>query len=201
MENLKNVVVALVVIFILCFAATARAQTQGWVEGQGTIAKGDDGGRKVSPTAALMLQKPMGAGIGGFAFASVTKGFGQIYAGPTYSPAKWLELGIGAGLQDNGQFRTGGYAWTGGGVGYVLALGEYSREGGWWYKGIAALRPIKPLAIGGYIQRFAGVGPYVEIKIDNQVLPITLWTSPVMYDQESQEGSRIKSMAGLRAHF
>lgn len=196
-----NKLITLAIISIAIFTvSSASAQTHAWVEAQGLTTK-VEGELKLTPTMAAMATKPFGSGIGGFAFSSATKGFGQIYAGPTFAPIKELELGLGAGLESSGSFRSGGYVWAGGSMGYALALTEHSHESGTWYRGIAALRPAKSLALGGHIQRYVGVGPYIELKLDNETLLITLWASPIAYDYEAQPGSRVKALMGLRAHF
>ena len=195
-----NKLIAIAIVLVgLIFAASASAQT-AWFETQVSASK-VEGQYKLSPIVAGNASKRLGSGFGAFTFALATDGFAQLYGGPTYAPTKHLELGLGGGLSNNGEFRKGGYAWFGGSSGYLLALGEHDHLSGWWYRSIAAAKPTDTLAVGGHVQRYIGVGPYVELKLETGVLPITIWAAPIAYDWEASQGSQAKSLAGLRAHF
>jgi len=198
---MKNLISFLVVLSFVLISTLASAQTtKAWVEGQAAAAK-VDGAYKLTPRLNMYAERDMGHGFGAFAYGLAMRDFGEIYAGPTYAPAKWLQVGIGAGMETNGAFRSGGFIWAGGEKAYAIGFGELNAHGEWWYKGIAAWTPTKYLGAGAYAQRFMGVGPYLEVKIQNQILPITLWAAPVLYDAEADAGSRGKSLIGLRAIF
>lgn len=198
---MKTLISFLVVFSFIFISTLASAQsTKAWVEGQAAATK-SDGSYQLAPKLNMYAERDMGHGLGAFAYGYVARGFGEMYAGPAYSPAKWLQIGIGAGMETAGAFRSGGFIWAGGEKVYAIGYGELNAHGECWYKGVAAWTPTRYLGVGAYAQRFMGVGPYLEVKIQNQTLPLTIWAAPVLYDAEADAGSKGKSLLGLRANF
>lgn len=112
---------------------------------------------------------------GTFAYACVSEGWGEAYAGKTYSPAPWLELAAGAGLE-TGQdsLRFGGWAWAG--QGHYSLLYVWERGGsGPWHKAIAMTKVTDALSLGVIDRSYYGRGVNAEYKLGSSSKLSAAW--------------------------
>jgi len=186
------------VVTLTSIPAFAQNETKVWVEEQ-TMLSVTEGATTVLPSIDMNVDHSFGYGLGMFAYGLASPGFSELYAGPTYAPADWIQVGVAGGLQDTGDFRAGGFLWVGCPQAYAIFLAELNAAEEYWFRGIAAWKPVEAIGVGAFVQRFAGVGPYLEATIDSPVVPITVWAAPTLVDWETSNG--IKSLIGIRAHL
>jgi hypothetical protein len=121
------------------------------------------------------------------AFGFVSEGWGELYAGPTYAPTPWLELGLMAGAQATSpiQPRYAASLWTGHGRFSTLAWVEFDHNGadGVWYDINARYKTLSWLSAGVRARRFFGVGPTVWTTIPKTPLGIWISWTPVGFEE------------------
>jgi hypothetical protein len=126
--------------------------------------------------------------------------------GMTYVPATWIELSIGGGVEsDVNPLRMQASAFMAKGV-HSLYLATELGGSGYWYlleqnnnvlTHSDTLNGINNIGLGVRAQRFAGVGPRVQVVFSKK--RVMLWAVPVAFDPEVK-GSR-NSVAALRLSF
>lgn len=162
-------ITCLVVVF--CLAITVipvHAQTSFWVENQVAISQG-----KLNPTIAGLLSHGFSKKIGVYDYFQVDEGYAQCYFGPTFSPASWLQVGWGVGMEEgSSKTRFGGFLYLGEGPYYLLAVKEGGGAGAWHKVEFnTALSPW--FGIGFMTQAFRGVGPRIEFNVPKT--PLKIW--------------------------
>jgi hypothetical protein len=134
---------------------------------------------------------------GWFAFTEAKQTYAQAYAGPTYSPKKWLQVGLGIGLeQDQNPLRVGGFLWAGHGRYSLLTIQEHGGSGR-WYRTEANFQALERLGLGAMHQKGYGLGPRIQFQIPRS--PIVLWAA-ALRDNDAQTGKR-SVHGGLRIKF
>ena len=121
------------------------------------------------------------SGIGIWGFALVEKGWAEAYGGLLYSPAKWVEITIGAGIEQcPALYRLSANVWMGGkGFSFLLATEKGDGPDNWWYKSTLKYQ-VKNWNLGVMSWRFHGTGPLVEYAPTKIT---SIWVNPV-YDLE-----------------
>lgn len=165
-----------IALFGFLFVASSEAQAQtkspavsGWVDVEGQ-SKGSDQSAQV-----LTLINFTGNGkVGGYIWAQSGPGYSQVYAGPTYAPKSWVQVGGAFGIEKSGDKvspRVGGFVWVGKGRLSSLVLLEGAGSG-FWYKSQTTIKLPKGVTASVINQRFAGTGPELEIPIPKTKLSV-----------------------------
>jgi len=136
--------------------------------------------------------------IGISSFVLVDREWGEFVAGPTLSPAPWIEIGFSAGVEQVDDspktWRTVTSLWLG--HGRYSSLGIFEKGGGgWWYTSRFIIHEADWLGGGVMAQRFVGIGPRVEISIPHT--PITIWGAGL----HDLEGDSNNAIVGIKANF
>lgn len=150
-------------LFVLACASTAKAQaaatpvstTTGYIEEQTSITKSTVSWQ----IDGYASHKKAGSQVGSSVWFLATENYWEVYAGPTWSPREWIELGASAGLEKDAQpWRVEQSLWLGHGRNSALVIVEEGGSG-LWFKVTIDRAIIKKLTIGYEDQRFAGRGP------------------------------------------
>lgn len=164
--------IVLAIISVVLFPSVAMAQATGFVEVQTVIA---DGSAANQINLSLSGQLPA-KNLGWFAWALTSKGWSEAYVGLAYSPADWISIQAGYGLEtadDSGRF--GGSIWTGKGANSVFFAYEKGGSGS-WHKLVLNHRFNNWLGAGVLDQTFLGTGPRVEVMTGKiKVWAAQLW--------------------------
>lgn len=183
MKTLTTIMLSLVII---ATATTVMAEPLVIAEVQSTYA---DGAPTVTPNIYI-LDHFEDARFGVQAFAAVTGGWAELYAGPTYAPTDWLELSVMAGVQSIGsslEARYAASAWAGNEAFDTLWWVEWDHLGtnSVWYDAFVRYQVLDPLRVGVRFSRFVGSGPTVWTSIPNT--PIGAWVTwaPIGFEEES----------------
>ena len=113
-------------------------------------------------------QKTISGPFGGFVYIAMCDTWSEVYAGPTFAPAKWIELGLGVGFEvadDPG--RLGGYVWLGHGNLSFTYLFEDGGSGP-WHKARVDYRLTDRLTVGLLEKRETGKGFSVGYALDKK---------------------------------
>lgn len=175
-------------------AAAADADDEAatlWVEGQTLLMRGG-----VEPRAQVYAAQRLTERFGVFGFAQAGERYAQFYAGPTFSPAPRLKLGIGAGAENaDDPLRLGGFLWAGNEA-HSLLLAWENGGSGFWYKAEFNKAVTPAVGAGFLVERSAGAGPRVEWNIPKT--PLQAWGAAPLFEWETGE---IKMLFGLRVKF
>lgn len=102
-----------------------------------------------------------------FGYACASKNWSEAYVGKVFSPAAWLEIAAGLGLEDaKNPVRLGGWVWLGEGRVSFIHLFEDGGSGE-WHKSIAAYQISDSLKAGLIDRAFYGRGITAEYKLGN----------------------------------
>jgi hypothetical protein len=147
-----------VLLFVLPLPASADQKISGLIEGQMIRSGGS-----ANPWTQTLVNYNLGKKTGLYLFAQTGASWRQVYVGPTYSPASWMQVGAAYGIErDTNPGRFGSFAWFGKGPVSLLALYEDGGSGP-WHK-VVANYAIGKAGIGAMHQAFLGVGPRVELR-------------------------------------
>jgi len=114
-------------------------------------------------------------------FSLVGQKWSEALIGFSYSPKKWLSIGLSTGIEHNpAVYRLGGSIWIGKGKTSLLMLGEKGDgKDNYFYKTILSYKASEKFTVGAIAWRFHGLGPVVKYTKDD----LTLWFMPA-YDLE-----------------
>ena len=170
--------------FLALFLA-GSAFGQNWVEERTYFS-----GNGATPRIDGLLTRPVKGGLGSFAWFQVQQGYGQAYAGATYSPKPWVQFALGGGLEeDKHPARIGSYVWAG--KGRVSGLGVFEDGGsGFWYKVETNCQVTAGLGLGTLTEANNGTGPKLELALPHT--PFKLWFAPLW------KGGSLVPLVGLR---
>ncbi len=111
--------------------------------------------------------------LGFFGWALEAKAWSEIYAGPSWKPASWLQVGAGAGFEHGvHKARFAQFLWMGQGPVYLFALAEEGGGFGFWYRAFAMYMINNRFQVGLMSQHKLGIGPKVEIALFK---PFSVW--------------------------
>jgi len=160
-------------ILVIGLLLVKESSAQNWVEERTYVTV-----RAATPRIDGLFTAKIKGSMGGFVWFQTQQGYSQAYGGGTFSPKPWLQLAIGAGLEDSKHpARVGSYVWLGKGKIYGLAAFEDGGSG-FWYKLETNYQATKMLGIGSLSERFKGSGPKVELSIPSTTLK--LWLAPLV---------------------
>lgn len=115
------------------------------------------------------LDKALTDQVGLFAYAAQVEDWHEFYVGPTWTPADWCQIGLGAGIESGQEnVRFGGFLWTGYGPVSLLAMGEEGGSGP-WYRVEERIAVDTKTTIGVLQEKFLGNGFLVERRLDRTV--------------------------------
>lgn len=195
----------MIATLVLCFSARAeeaeptkdtlsltspRTPTHFYVEVQRLFVPG---GTQLQLSVSHDLSETFGL----FTYGELHRSWGQIYAGPTFSPSSWLKIGTGIGLEDidvSSPLRYGGFLWTGNEKDSLLAVGDFGQSGYWW-RVDTNHKLSEWFGMGLLAQRDAGIGPRLQLTIHNK--PIMFWIAPTYF----WETGKPRVVCGLRLSF
>lgn len=176
---------ALLAILAVCLlAGLTMAQPCGYIEVQANPNDNDATMMNVS------LMGPLYQNFGWYAWAQSSNSWGQAYAGPTYAPVPWLQVGVAAGLETADEIRYGSFAWLGNQHGYALFLHEEGSAP--WQRAIGtyfiyhadSAKVMDHIGAGVFHERYIGTGPYLELQVAKK---LTLWTTRVFEEGEATQ--------------
>lgn len=172
-----------VLLISLLLSISTLAIGQMTVQVYTRILEGENGKILVEPDVNIYGQKFLNkkATMGIWGFALVEKGWAEAYGGLLYSPAKWVEITVGAGIEQcPALYRLSANVWMGGkGISFLLATEKGDGPDNWWYKAMLKYR-LKNWNLGLMSWRFHGTGPLLEYTPTKIA---TIWVNPV-YDFE-----------------
>ena len=128
------------------------------------------------PTLDLYISGKVSGRLGWSAFGLVNEGWGQAYAGPTFAPTSWSEVGFSVGVESGGK-RFAESLWLGKGRVSVLAIHEHGYTGS-WHKVTADVAMAKGLSVGYHDQAFLGRGPRVQLTRGK----VSVWSALLLKD-------------------
>ena len=187
MRKFYSMVLSVVLVFV--FSMPAQSQVTGCLENENSIQNGH-----LSPGFQFWIQGNFNKKFGYFGWALVTKNWSEIYPGLSWQPTSWLQVGIGAGIEQNqSKARIGEFIWIGKGKFYFLGFTEHSGSG-FWYRAMAMYQASQRLQVGLMSQYRLGIGPKVEMVIHK---PFSLWVAVLMLGQDP----RTTVFTGLKLGF
>lgn len=170
---MKNfALVILVVLVVVLVPQVSMAQANGFVELQSVIVDG---------SATNQINLSLGGNLpaknlGWFAWGVTSKGWSEAYVGLTYSPADWVSIQAGYGIEtadDSGRF--GATLWAGKGANSIFVAYEDGGSGS-WHKLVLNHKFNTWLGAGAIDQTFLGTGPRVEVTTGKvKVWGAVLW--------------------------
>lgn len=117
-----------------------------------------------------------------YTWSLVSENWSETYVGYNINPKSWLSVGAAFGIETSpGLWRGAAQVWMGNDFGSILTIGEYGDSGGWYL--IEGNHPVLngKAGIGFRAQRFVGVGPRFELKLNET---LSIWTVPAAWDFE-----------------
>ncbi len=173
------------VLMVLALLLAGQAFGQNWVEERTYVAGG-----VATPRINGLLTRPVKGVLGSFVWFQVQESYSQAYAGATYSPKPWMQLALGAGLEeDKHPARIGSYVWAGKGPVSGLAVFEDGGSGFWW-KAEANYQAKPRLGVGMLSEVYKGTGLKLEFSVPHTRLK--LWFAPLWKD------GAVRPLVGVR---
>lgn len=120
--------------------------------------------------------------FGYFGWALVSKGWSEIYPGLSWQPASWIQMGVGAGIeQTQSKVRFGEFLWVGKGKLYFLGFTEHGGSG-FWYRAMTMYKWTKDFQVGLMSQHGLGIGPKMEFEF---LKPFSLWVATLFWERST----------------
>jgi len=148
---------AMTILLVLALALSVKAETtMGFFDNTKTESKSID----------MFICQSLNDKVGVFGYATVSEGWSEAYAGPTFSPNANFQVGLGLGVE-SGQdsARIGGFAWAGHGKASVTYLFEDGGSGP-WHKLKAGYQVSSRANVQVLEKTSAGLGLGVEYKLE-----------------------------------
>ncbi len=188
MEKLKLVVACFVTIVSLSVPVFG----QSYAEAESYV---------VDNEASIIMANYLSEGLtdkfGWFAFSWVADDYAQAYAGITYCPVNWIQLGVGGGLeQAENPWRIAGSIWMGNESETFSTLHIFETGGsGFWCRNQLNYQIIDWLGMGIHSEYLMGIGPRAQISIPST--PVQFWATP-LYDFKT---GRLNAISGLAINW
>jgi len=166
------------IFFIVLLAITSTTFAQMNVFARYTPEASD-----VLPTINYFGKKKISEKVNLTVFALANKGFAEILVGVTYSPKKWISIGVSTGIESSDAgYRFGSSLWLGKDKNSLLVVAEKGKgQENYFYRATYKHQLTDKFHIGATAWRFHGIGPLAGYKIEE--LDVTLWIAP-LYDAE-----------------
>jgi len=171
--------VLIIFLFIFC---SAQLYSQIQIYGRKTC----EANTTIEPDINIFGSKKITENFSLTYFALVEEKWSECLIGFSHSPADFICLNIGAGIEHNPAiYRLTASLWLGKGKTSFLVIGEKGDgQDNYWYKSILKYEIDKKYSVGIMSWRYHGVGPFVELETD--ILDSKLWINPV-YDFEFKQ--------------
>lgn len=165
-----------VIALFLCLSPTAfadPAQTSITLEEQNYRRDGS-----LSSDVNGTIVRPFLGRFGAYGYFYVDKTYAEGIVGPSWQPASWLTLAVGAGVEqgdqtaDTGSWRLGGLLWLGN-ARWASTLFVEDGASGWWAREEFAWRPRAWIGLGALGDTAVGYGPRVEVNVPKT--PFQVW--------------------------
>lgn len=180
---------------LLCvLASNVHAQSSFWVESFNKVTREGKYTPQVDGQAVSMFTPKVGV----FSWALVNNGWAEAIVGVHYVPTKHLELDLGTGVEtDKNPSRLQAGAFLS--ISRATLYTAYEIGGsGYWYLAQGNVTVVKKdnasLGVGFRFQRFAGIGPRVQVEMPKAHL--TVWASGPMFDPEDHKARNV--IVGLK---
>lgn len=155
---------------------------------------------RVPTLTNLTLHKFEESKFGISCFFQVTPGWGQAYAGPTWSPTKHLQLGVSAGAEQKGGVyapRFASFLWfeykTLSGIGIVEWNDTWLKE--MWYNVQVRKKMSEHTALGIQSRRFLGTG--LELRVEVPRISLTVFGAWLPIDIDGRRIRAERSIIGF----
>lgn len=137
-------------------------------------------GETVPDLNGTTLTFPWGP-LGVYGFFYVDRDYADALVGPAFSPAPWLTLAAGAGIEqaEDGAWRIGGMIWAGKPFRYTTVTFLETGASGFWGRTELTWYPARWAGVGVLGDLLLGVGPRVEFNVPG--VPAKLWGAS-LYD-------------------
>ncbi len=164
-----------IIITVCLYTLTSYAQLEMY--GRYTV------NGKVEPSFNLYGEKKISEKVNLTYFALVEEKWSEALVGLSYSPAKWVSVGLSTGIEHNPAIiRIGGSIWLGKGKASLLMLGEKGDgQDNYFYKTVLSYKASEQFTVCAMTWRFHGIGPVVRYTPKKSDL--TIWFMPA-YDPE-----------------
>ncbi len=167
----------LLMVVVLVLSAPVHAQVTGCLENENNVQN-----NRLTPGIQFWIQGQFNKHFGWFGWALVNKNWSEIYPGISWQPVPWLQVGVGAGIeQSQSKLRFGEFLWMGKGKFYFMGFTEHEGSG-FWYRAMAMYQVNQKIQVGLMSQYKLGIGPKAEMVIHK---PFSFWVA-VLAKQESK---------------
>jgi len=114
--------------------------------------------------------------FGIFFFSLTEKGWAEAYTGLIYNPTSWLELTLGAGIeQAPSLYRLAGSVWMGSKKIDGFFVGEKGDgPDNWWYKTFLRYKYSEKVNFGLMSWRYSATGPFIGYQLSKK---LELWVN------------------------
>lgn len=169
----------LIIITMLCITGPSFAQVDIFTKYSPTESE-------IIPTISLFKKKKISEKLGltGFAFANTKIAYALV--GVTYSPKKWISIGLSGGIEknDSSGYRLGSSIWLGHKKHSLLVIGEKGYgPSNYLYRATYKCQHSEAFHFGLTAWRFHGVGPifgYTRNFEKLRNLDVTFWAAPTV---------------------
>jgi hypothetical protein len=147
-----------------------------WVENQTQMPNAKSTSTAVEATFSHSFNDQWGS----YTWFQMGQGYRQVYAGPTWSPRPWMQVGLALGAENaqdkkalhaNTYLRAGGFLWVGRGSSSFVLIGEDGGIGSWWRSEFNFALTGR-LGLGFLAQNHKGIGPRVEYWVPGTSLKL-----------------------------
>lgn len=186
---MKTSGIVAVVVFAssVVMAAEDVHKVSGFIETQIKMSEGQSS--QVVPTVGLSGK--IAGKFGWSLFTLQSQGWSEVYAGPTFAPASWCQIGAAIGIETGSTSpRYGSSLWLGKGRFSTLAIYEKGELAA-WYKTVTLVKVADHVKVGVQSQTGLGVGPRVDVSYKQLTVYLT----------SLHEGSEHTEILGLKFSF
>lgn len=163
---MKNLILTAIIVVLFSCVVNAQRNLHWYVEQDNTISN-----RIVSPQVKSYVSYDFTKKVGGYCWLQTSKGFSQVYCGPTFSPKAFVQVGVAIGAQTGRKnMRIGSFVWVGKGKFSNTFLLETS--GGTWFRNLASYQASKTFTVSLVIQRYNGIGTRLDVRIPKTKLSV-----------------------------
>jgi len=146
-------------------AAGNIPKVQGYIESENVVNSG-----VTTPQVSLLAYGPIHGKIGWEFWGIASRTWSEGYIGPTWTPASWVTLAIGAGAETGGA-RFGLSASGKKGRLFYLSANEWGRGSGRWFKDFVTVDVTSRLSAGVWYELGKGTGPTVNVRLFGEFRP------------------------------
>lgn len=165
---MKTIILVILVLLIAIFQAKGQTlgNLHGNVEQENQISNG-----MLTPQVKSYLSYDFTKKVGAYCWLQTSKGYSQIYCGPTFSPKGFIQVGVAMGAQTGKKtLRIGSFVWVGKGKFSNTFILETS--GGNWCRNLTGYKASKTFTLTLVGERYKGFGPRLDVQIPKTKLSV-----------------------------